>query len=125
MDYFFFLRVQVTSIPILPLTACLLKYLLMNSTCMREGLLALRVFQVDYFYFLRVHVNDGDDARIRCFPALLGAAGLGQRGGRDHGERSRLQLLFKLAGTATAALHFWLGRFGGTNVADPVTITVF
>ena len=42
-----------------------------------------------------------------------------------HGERSRLQLLFiagvfKFAGTVTAALHFWLGKFGWGYLVGPV-----
>ena len=50
---------------------------------------------------------------------LRGALG-GLRGGGGHGERSRSQLLFKLAGALIADLDFWLGSFGWTNVAVPV-----
>ena len=35
---------------------------------------------------------------------------------RRHGERSRLQVAFKLAGTVTAALDFLLGKFGCATV---------
>ena len=28
--------------------------------------------EVDYFFFLRVHVVEAGEERIRCFPALLG-----------------------------------------------------
>ena len=40
-----------------------------------------------------------------------------------HGERSRSQLLFKLAGTDTAVLEFWLGKFGCTRVFNGVLNT--
>ena len=42
-----------------------------------------------------------------------------------HGERSRVQLLFKLAATVTAVLDFWLGKFGRTSLYKSVVGTLF
>ena len=40
-------------------------------------------------------------------------------------ERARLQFLFKLAGTVTAASQFWLYTFGCSNLVVPVSFRVF
>ena len=50
------------------------------------------------------------------------AAPASQRGPTPgHGERSRLQLLPKLAGTDTAVLDYWLGKIGWAKLAGPVS----
>ena len=42
-----------------------------------------------------------------------------------HGERLRLQLLFRLAGIDTAAVTFWLYAFGCPVLAVPVHLIMF
>ena len=44
---------------------------------------------------------------------------------KGHGERSRLQLLLKLAGIVTGLLDFSLGKFGWAQLAVPVSLKVF
>ena len=44
---------------------------------------------------------------------------------RGHGKRSRLQLLFKLGGTVSAALTVWLSNFGCTSVYKSVLGTLW
>ncbi len=63
-----------------------------------------------------LQVASGADDRYTMFWDAFHGTPIGTYRGHELGrERERLQLQFQLAGSATAVLDFWLGRFGSTR----------